>query len=401
LLQTLTALFVTILFGYLFGELSKLIKVPRVVGYLTAGIILNLPSINSYMFSNESLNLINLLADLGIILFFFFIGLEINLKDFKINLKESSLVSIFNTFTPLIIGFLISYYSFGFDFIVSFIIGLALSVSSQLISLDILDEYKIIKTKVGKLIITSGAVADIFQLLLITLILALINSGDIYNSLLKSAGNILIFIVALILARIAIFPIIFRIFEGRTTTSLFSGSLIVAFLTALLSDFLGLGVFVGALFAGVVIRHMLLTGKHKRPWEEHSITHSIHIVAFGLFVPLFFISVGLNFDLNLIFKNINLSLMFVLIGLLGGVVGSIIGVLLSKGSFNEGLIVGFGVSPKGDTELVLATIALTAGLFDQTIFSSIIFMALITTLISPIMFRILIRKYHHYLNLKN
>ncbi len=400
MLQPLTALFITILVGYFLGELCKIIRVPRVVGYLITGFILGMPTIKSFLFTKESLDLIDLLANLGIILLFFFIGLEVNIKEFKINLKESSLVSIFNTLIPLGLGFLVSHFIFNLGTIPSIVIGLCLAVSSQLISLDILDEYKILKTRVGQLIITSGAVDDIFELILISFILSIINFAGNYESVFQVISNISVFIVALILLRLVVFPYIFKLFEGRTTTSLFSAALIVAFLTAILSDLLGLGIFVGALFAGVVIRHMLLQGKHRKPWEEHSITHSIHLVAFGLLVPLFFISAGINTDLSLIFDNLNLSLAFILIALLGTVLGSAIGVVLSKDSWREGLIVGFGVSPKGDTELVLATLAVTSGLFSQVIFSSIIFMAMITTFISPIVFRILIKKYRSTLDLK-
>lgn len=401
MLTPLTALFIIILIAYFFGEICKSIKIPRVVGHLLTGIILGFPLLRNYLFTKESLDLINLLADLGIILLFFFIGLGINLREFKLNFRESSLVSIFNTLIPLSIGFLVSYYIFNFDIIVSLIIGLALAVSSQIISLDILDEFNIIKTKVGQLIITSGAVDDIFELILISILLALINLPGSYGNIYQIISNVSIFIVILLLLRLVIFPYIFKFFENKSATSLFSGALIIAFFTAVLSNFLGLGIFIGALFAGIVIRHMLLTGKHRKPWEEHSITNSIHIVSFGLLVPLFFVSVGLKTNLGLILDNIGLSLMFILIALFGTVLGSIIGVKLSKGRLEEGLIVGFGVSPKGDTELILATLALSAGIFNQVIFSSIVLMALVTTLISPIIFRALIKKYKFYLNAKH
>jgi len=398
--QPLVVLFITILVAYLFGELCKAIRVPRVVGYLMAGIILGLPQFKNAIYTPESLEIINLLADLGIILLFFFIGLGINLKDFKINLKESSLISVFNTLIPLTIGFIVSYFAFNFSFVVSVIIGLALAVSSQIISLDILDEFNLIKTRIGQLIITSGAVDDVFELILITIILALINFQNNSESIFQIISNIAVFIVALILLRLIVFPYVLKFFEKKSKTSLFSAALIIAFLTAILSNLLGLGIFVGALFAGIVIRHILLTGKHRKPWEEHSITDSIHVVAFGLLVPLFFISVGLNTSLDLIFNNFGLGLVFIIIALFGTVLGSVFGVILSKGSVREGLIVGFGVTPKGDTEIILATLALEAGLFTQTIFSSIIFMAIVTTLISPIVFRYLTKKYYYILNKK-
>ena len=78
MLSPLTTLFVVILVGYVLGEICKITRVPRVVGYLITGIMLGLPQVKSIVFTQEGLDLINLLANLGIILFFFFIGLGIN-----------------------------------------------------------------------------------------------------------------------------------------------------------------------------------------------------------------------------------------------------------------------------------------------------------------------------------
>ena len=90
--------------------------------------------------------------------------------------------------------------------------------------------------------------------------------------------------------------------------------------------------------------------------------------------------------------GIFLILVLLLIDLIGTVGGTIIGVLLGKGSFNEGLILGWGVAPKGDTELVIATLALNSGLINVSVFSAIIAVALISTFIAPIIFRLLVQK---------
>ncbi|MEK6835901.1 MAG: cation:proton antiporter, partial [Nanoarchaeota archaeon] len=217
-----------------------------------------------------------------------------------------------------------------------------------------------------------------------------------------SVTNILIFVVALILLRFLIFPHILRFFESaKSNTSLFSGAIIIALLTATLSNLLGLGIFIGALFSGLIIRQILLTGKHPKPWEEHSIAKSVHLISFGFLVPIFFVSAGLRTDLFSITSNINLAIIFLAIALLGTLGGSILGVMLSKGSFKEGLTVGFGISSRGDIEIVISSLALQAGLFTIAMYSSIILMSFLTTLISPIMFRYLSRKYSYVLNVKH
>ena len=89
------------------------------------------------------------MAEIGIVLLFFFVGLNINLKDFKKNIKESALVTLFKSLLPLLFGFLISKFIFGFDVITSLIIGVVLSATSQVISINLLDELGYLKTKIG------------------------------------------------------------------------------------------------------------------------------------------------------------------------------------------------------------------------------------------------------------
>ena len=163
---------------------------------------------------------------------------------------------------------------------------------------------------------------------------------------------------------------------------------------ASLAECLHIGALVGALFAGLTVRKILLTGEDKKPWEEHLISNTIHIISFGFLVPMFFIWIGITTDVVAIVDNIWLALIFLLIATIGTVGGSIIGAMRAKRSFNEGLLIGIGLNPKGDVELVLAAIALQMGLISKGIFSSLVFMALATTLISPVLFRYIITKEH-------
>ena len=272
----------------------------------------------------------------------------------------------------------------------STIIGMSLAVSSQAISFDILEELKLLKSGVGKLIIASGAVDDIFELFLLSIILTLINVSTFNIGLWTLILHTIIFILIILIFRRLIIKFVLTRFEKEgSLTSLFMGALIMVLLVSALSEIFGFGALVGALVAGVSIRHFLFTGRHKKPWEEHRIARAVHIIAFGFLVPIFFVLVGLNTDLNAVFSNLGLSVTLILIALIGTIGGSIIGVMLSKGSFKEGLAVGLGVSPKGDVELVLATLALQNSIINNEIYSAIIFMAFIVTFITSIAFRYL------------
>ena len=394
LLTTLVAL----ILAYLLSEIFRHFQLPRVIGQILAGIVLGLPIIKSSLFTDETEPVFLFAANIGIILLFFFVGLEINLPQFRKNFKESSLIAVFNTLIPLIAGFLAAKFLFGFDDIASLVLGISVSVSSQAISLDILEELKLLRSKIGNLIVTSGTVDDVFELLLISSILVVFHSAIGQLSLQKIAMDIAFFAIIVILFRVLLIPLGLRLVGKETSHSVFfMRALIIVFLMSYLSELLGIGSLIGALIAGMLVRQTLMAGESRKPWRMNKISHSIHMISFGFLIPLFFVSVGMNTNINAISSNLFLVIVFIAIDIIGTLAGTIIGVLLSKGTFREGMIVGWGVIPKGDTEIVIATLALNGGLINIEVFTVIITVALFSTFLAPIVFKLLVKRHsaHH------
>ena len=392
----LFVILVALALAFFLSELFRYFSLPRVIGQILAGVILGIPVIRETMFTGEVNSAFSLLTSMGILLLFFFIGLEISPRQFKKNFKESSLIAVFNTVIPLVAGFLAGHFMFGLGTMASLIIGICLSVSSQAISLDILEELKLIKSKIGNLIISAGTVDDVFELLLVSVLLVAFHSTALgENSLQKLALDIFAFVLIIIIFRFSLIPIALRIFEKeKSKSTLFMGALIIVLLMAYVSEVAGVGSLIGALVAGILVRQTLLNEIDRKPWRMNEISHSIHIISFGFLIPIFFVNVGLKTDFSLISSNIPLILVLLFIDIFGTVLGTIIGVMISKGTFREGVTVGFGVVPKGDTELAIATIALGAGIISVGIFTAIITIDLIATFIAPIVFKFMVNKYH-------
>lgn len=391
----LLAVFIALVTAYLLSEIFRHFKIPRVIGQIAAGIVLGIPVIKNFLFTDEIYSIFFFITNIGIILLFFFIGLEINLREFRKNFRESSLIAIFNTLIPLVTGFLVGKYLFGFNNITSLIIGISLSVSSQAVSVDVLEEINLLKSRIGNLIVDSGTVDDVFELLLISSIL-IVFSSTVFGQLSfqKLILDSMIFVLIVIVSRFLLVPFALRIFEKeKSQATLFMGALIIVLLMAYLSELLGIGSLIGALIAGVLVRQTLLTGADRKPWRRNEISHLIHVISFGFLIPLFFVNVGLNTSLNALSSSLFLAFVLIIIDIFGTLIGTIIGVLLSKGTFTEGLIVGFGVIPKGDTELVIATLALNSHLINTGVFSAIIAVALFSTFFAPIVFRVLIKRH--------
>ncbi len=390
LLFTLLALVI----AYVLSELFHYFRLPRVIGQLLAGVILSIPYLKDILYTDEIGTAFSYLANIGIILLFFFIGLELNLRGLKRTMRVSAYVAFFNTTIPLITGFLAAHFIFGLDTIVSLIIGISVSVSSQAISLDILDEAKLLRSRIGSIIIASGTVDDIFELLLISGILVTVRSAALgsvdFSTLLL---DIFAFIVIVAVFRAFLIPIALRLFEREKSQSgLFMGALIIVLTMAYLSELLGVGSLIGALVAGILMRHTLLKDADLKPWRRNEFSHSLHTISFGFLIPLFFISVGFSMDLNSISGNLPLIAVFIGIAIVGTILGTAIGVLLGKGTLREGFIVGWGVLPKGDTELVIASLALHHQIITVDIYTAIIAVALFCTFVAPIVFKYLVGK---------
>src|SRR3989344_5382265 len=383
---------VALLLAFIISEvLKRFLGVPRVVGQVGAGLVLGITIFKSFLFNQENLDVLSFLANLGIILLFYYVGLETNLSVFKKNIKKSLSISLVNTTLPFIIGFLVMKFVFEFNTIISMIIGVALSVSAQSISIGMLEELKLVKSRLGETIISAGAVDDLIELILVSILLSFfqITITDVSN--LNLLLGLSLFIVSIAIARLWFIPYTIKFFDReKSSTARFTGSLLIVLLIASLSELFGLGFIIGAMIAGMIVRQTIFKEVQIPDWEEHDIAKSIHIVAFVFLIPLFFIWVGLNTDISTISANVFFVIILIIIALLGTVGGTTIAVLLNKGTFREGMMIGWGLTPKGDVELGIATLALNAGIITPAIFTALVVMALFTTLISPLMFKYLV-----------
>ncbi len=391
-MDPMLALLIIIILAYTFGEVVRKMGVPRVVGQIFAGIVLGIPFIRPYILTGRNAELIGFLADIGILLLFFFVGLQIKMRDFGKNLGDNAMVSVFNTAIPFFGGLLFFHYVLGFSTVTSVIIGMCLSVSSQSVSVAVLDELRMLRSKIGKHIITAGAVDDVIELILLSVVFTLIRASAADAAPSRVIMDISIFVAAIIAFRYIIIPVLMHLFaEEKSITYLFTGAIVITLILALVTLYLGLGSIVGALFAGIIVREVLLGGKNHNPWEEHNIAKAIHIVSFGFLVPVFFAWVGMNTDITTVILEWKLVLTLLLLAIAGSVLGSIIGSKVHGGTAKEGFIVGWGLVPKGDVELVIASLALAQGLITESVFSGLIMMALFATLIAPVVFRYLVK----------
>ncbi len=391
----LLVILICLILAYVSSDLARIVGFPRVIGQIIAGIILGIGFFRNLIFGPDSMSILSFLANLGIIFLFYYVGLETNFKAFTKNVKRSVMISLFNTLLPLISGFLLMRFLFGMSTVSSLIVGATLAMSAQSVSIDIMEELKILKSKIAGMVISAGAIDDIIELVMVSVLLSIFHFAVIKKTFSDFIFDIMIFLGLIIVARMWFVPFTLKIFDReKSSTSRFMGSVIIALIIAYLSELLGVGSLIGAMIAGMIVRQSIFKDVSIPNWEEHDIARSTHIIAFGFLVPLFFIWVGINTDISLVAENILMIACFILIAIVCTVGGTAIAVMLDKGSLKDGILLGWGLTPKGDVELVIAAIALKAAIITEGIFTALVITSLVTTILAASIFKRIIMSYN-------
>ena len=387
MLNPLTVILIALALAYLLGEISRKLNLPRVVGQISAGLILGIPLIKENIFSADHIEIFFFLANLGIVLLFYYIGLETNINLFIKNVKLPITISLLNKSIPLLFGFFISKFYYGFSTLVSLIIGISLGMSAISISMEVLEELKLLRSKIGRLMIASGAVGDVLELFMLGLFFSVFNVSETGFTFTEFLIEIGIFMIIIAASRIWLLPYTLGLFDReKSSTARFTGALLLVLFIASLAEFLGIGLLVGSLIAGLLVRQTIFKEVTIPNWEEHDISRSIHIIAFGFLIPLFFVSVGLNVDFSLFAQNFWFIIILAIIAILGISGGTVLAVMLNGGKFRDGILLGWGLNSKGDVNLAIASLALSGGIITDSVYTSLVIMTLITTIISPIVF---------------
>ena len=389
----LLMVFIALSLAFIVSNIIHKMGLPRVIGYLIAGIMLS--AIVKFLPMSWDQTFFSQLADLGIIMLFYFIGLEFDVMPMFRKPGLAVSVSLVNTLLPFIGGFLIMRYLFGLEVLSSVVIAVCMSMSAQSVSVDILEESRKLKSKVGKLIIGIGAVDDLIEMVFVTFLLSWFHVGAENTSLIVFVMQMAAFILVLFFARVWLIPQLLSTFElEHSSTARFSASIIILLLIASLAEVLHISAVLAALFAGILVSQTIIKEERLPNSETKDISRSIHILAFGFLIPLFFVQVGLKSNVfDIVGQNGVLSVMLPILATIGTVGGSMLVLRLSGHKPLESSVISWGLNPKGDFELVLATLALELGIISQGLFTAVIVMSLATTIVSPIVFKRLLSRY--------
>lgn len=371
----LFVLIATLVGAKLFGELAEKIGQPAVLGELLAGVLLGASVLDIVHHDEE---IIHLLAEVGVIVLLFEIGLETQLKKLLQVGAASGLTAIVGVAVPFLLGYLVATW-FDRDTLTAIVIGAALTATSVGITARVLSDLGRLQEPESQIVLGAAVIDDVVGLVILAVVSGIIAGagvtvGGVAWTTILAFGFIA---VVLVLGRLII-PWLFGWFErvGRPETLAIMG-LVFAFGVAVLADNAGSALIIGAFSAGLV-----LAPTRFAPSVEEGVAR-----LGTFFVPIFFVSVGAAVDVRTFADPDVLLFGFALIAV--AVVGKFVAGYAPWWMRVKKSVVGVGMIPRGEVGLIFAQMGLTAGVLSAGSYSALTLMVMVTTFMAPPLLRIL------------
>jgi len=388
-LQFVIAIVIIIAAAKIGGYISLKLGQPSVLGELAVGIILG-PSVLDMLhwapFTDKHMGeAIAHIAELGVLLLMFIAGLELHLSDLAKSGKVSAFAGSLGVFLPLGMGYGLAR-AFSFDDQSALFIGLILAATSVSISAQTLMELKVLRSRVGIGLLGAAVFDDVLVVLGLSIFVALaIGSGGLWG-ILWIAVRMFLYIGIAAAVGMALFPKLSRKIDNMPISQgLIAFVLVVALFYAWSAEVLGgMASITGAFLAGLLFA--------RSPLKDR-IETGVSTLAYSLFVPVFFVNVGLAANARLLTgESLWLLLAMTGVAVVSKVLGSGLGARMAGFSNLESLQLGAGMISRGEVGLIVASVGIAEGMISADIFAVIVGVVIVTTLLTPTLLRTLFAK---------
>ncbi len=386
LIHVLISLAVLLFAAKIFAELFNKLRLPAVLGELVAGIIVGPFALGSLpIFDGKPLVILNetirQIGEIAGIVILFIAGLEITPREFLRGGAASFTIGALGVIVPFFLGYYV-FTIYGLGGLQSILIATALTATSVAITVRVLTELGKMQTKEAKIILGAAIVDDILAIAVLSVVVTMVQTGnmapnviDIIFLILKILG----IFAGLLIGAIIIIPRIVNTeklwkargsIEGIVTASFFGASAIAAGV--------GLSPIVGAFSVGMAVASTKIIKRVEEYVDKLEI----------IFAPLFFAIIGAQVNLTGI--NIDvliLSAIVIVVAIVSKLVGCGLPSLLFLRNKSKAMIVGIGMISRGEVGLIVAGIGVTSGVLSSNIYTTVIIMVAVTTLITPVWLR--------------
>lgn len=391
---------VLLLVGRLLGELMQRLRQPPVMGQLLAGVILGpsvlgalAPALQHHLFPPGAAQqgMLNGVAQLGVLMLLLITGMEMDFSRVSAARRAALAASICGIVVPFALGVGVGELlpaslipSEPRRLITALFLGTALAISSVKIVATVIRDLDFMRRNVGQVIVAAAIVDDTIGWIVLSMLIGFAETGEVSTlGVAKTALSTAVFlIVSFTLGRrVVYFLIRWANDHLMSEMPVITTTLVVMGIMGLLTQGLGVETVLGAFVAGMLIGQSPILTRH--------IEQQLRGMIVALFMPVFFGLAGLSADLRVIASPtaLGITLAFVAVASVGKFTGAFAGGALGGLTRAESLALACGLNARGSTEIIMATIGLSVGALDTTLFTMIVAMAVITTLLMPPMLR--------------
>ncbi len=362
------------------GVLSAKLNQPTVFGKLLIGIIIG-PSLLGLLQPGE---LIKALAEIGVIILMFLAGLETDVAEFKKAGYGSTVAALGGVILPMGIGTLFVWQT-GAPLLVALFIGTVLTATSVSISAQTLRELGRLQSPIGMTILGAAVIDDVLGIVVLTLVLGLAagTSGGIAAVGIVIAKMVAFFLISLMVGKRIIRPLLTWTAKLPVTESLAAAALVFAFMLAFLAEESGVANITGSYIAGLLIGMTEF---------REQVTRRIEAVGYSFLVPVFFISIGLVAQVKSLGAGWTFVVVLTLIAVFTKIIGCGVGAKVAGFNFRDSLAIGTGMVSRGEIALIIASIGLARQLIDQPLYTAIVTMVLVSTIVTPPLLKLALPK---------
>ena len=377
---------IIIIFAKVFGILARKCKAPMVVGEIIAGLIIG-PCLLGWVQPTE---FILQMAEIGVILLMFSAGLETNLKEMIKTGPKALVIACAGVFVPLLGGTLFYMCFYGFsavgtpEFFKAIFMGTIMTATSVGITVEALREMGYLKGKIGTTILNAAIIDDIIGMIVLTVVIGFNDPKS--QPWMVVRNTVLFFCLALVGGYIA-----YKIFKKvdqkypHTRRITIAGLALCLIMAYVAEHYFGIADITGAYVAGIILCNIR---------DSEYIARRLDINSYVMFGPIFFASIGLKTNIqNMDWSILLFSLGFVAVALLTKIIGCGLVSILCKIPPKHAVKVGVGMMTRGEVALIVAQKGMSVGLLDPVYFTSVILLIIISSILTPILLKLLYSKY--------
>ncbi|MFD1417726.1 cation:proton antiporter [Companilactobacillus keshanensis] len=363
------------------AHLSSVLSFPSVIGELLVGVIAG-PAVLNIL---TGTTFIQYFSEIGVIVLMFIAGLEGDLSLLIKYWKPAMTVATLGVIFPTLTAAALCAWGFNFPWTTSIFIGLVLSATSVSITVQVLKEMGRMNTREGAIILGAAVADDIICVILLGLCVAFFGSSGSSDQpvWLMISTKLLFFVIMLVLGKWFVPKFMSFFSKLNTSENEATGAIILCFGFAAIAVSLGMSDVLGAYFAGIALSETKF---------RESLALKIEPIGYAVFIPVFFVSIGLNITFKGLQNDIIFIASLIIIAIIGKQIGGALGARIFHLSWNEANIVGAGMVSRGEMALVVANVALGAKLIDQNHYTAMIVVTVVTTIIAPLILKLFIQR---------